>query len=292
MNNVSSPRGSPKAASKKPRGKQEMQKVETLSKLSKAQQLFQSLVKYDTPYLVSTTINNKKARKELEKDEEKENELLKKIFYGSGGSESDDYSVKDALNIILPPKKINVNEQLWVQYVSCTPVTKAEVQNLKEGLDKRIKTLNAKETGICTTREALYSECFDELIRQVTINCLERGILMMLVKTEYEDEIRMYQNLYQSSIAYGIRSFLIVENEKKNMKNDIENIDEECEELTSQIEKLEKEIEETKKKDDEQRAMLDEKHKQYVNINSEKIELLKNDIKNRWEILSKQQSNQ
>ena len=115
---------------------------------------------------------------------------------------------------------------------------------------------------------------------------------MMLVKTEYEDEIRMYQNLYQSSIAYGIRSFLIVENEKKNMKNDIENIDEECEELTSQIEKLEKEIEETKKKDDEQRAMLDEKHKQYVNINSEKIELLKNDIKNRWEILSKQQSNQ
>jgi len=31
------------------------------NKLSKEQQLFHSLVKYDTPYLVSTTVNNKKA---------------------------------------------------------------------------------------------------------------------------------------------------------------------------------------------------------------------------------------
>ena len=37
-----------------------------------------------------------------------------------------------------------MNGQLWVQYVSCTQATKMEVITLKEGLDKRIKTLNAK----------------------------------------------------------------------------------------------------------------------------------------------------
>jgi dynein light intermediate chain len=151
------------------------------SKISKEQQLFHSLVKYDTPYLVSTTVNNKKALEELSQDSQKNNSILRSIFYknkntSNSSEESEDFSLKDALNKILPPKKIIMNGQLWVQYVSCTPVTKMEVITLKEGLDKRIKTLNAKETGICPIREELYDECVDELIRQVTINCLERGI--------------------------------------------------------------------------------------------------------------------
>ena len=264
------------------------------SKATKIQQLFPSLVKYDTPYLVSTTINNKKAQEEIALNEEKTNSLIRNIFNrdskSSTSNEFTDYSVKDALNLILPPKKIITNEQLWVQYVSCTPVTKAEVQNLKEGLDKRIKVLEAKETGVCTIREQLYSECFDELIRQVTINCLERGILMMLVKTEYENQIKTYQNLYQSSIAYGIRSYLIVEEEKRKMNDENEQMEEECETLSSDIEALKKEIEELKVKDEEQRQELNEKHRQFLSLNTESIELLKNEIRNKWEIWTKQQN--
>ena len=30
-------------------------------------------------------------------------------------------------------------------------------------------------------RRELYSQCFDELIRQSTINCVERGLLMLRV---------------------------------------------------------------------------------------------------------------
>lgn len=264
------------------------------SKTTKIQQLFPSLVKYDTPYLVSTTINNKKAQEEIALNEEKTNSLIRNIFNrdskSSTSNEFTDYSVKDALNLILPPKKIITNEQLWVQYVSCTPVTKAEVQNLKEGLDKRIKVLEAKETGVCTIREQLYSECFDELIRQVTINCLERGILMMLVKTEYENQIKTYQNLYQSSIAYGIRSYLIIEEEKRKMNDENDQMEEECETLSSDIEALKKEIEELKVKDEEQRQELNEKHRQFLSLNTESIELLKNEIRNKWEIWTKQQN--
>lgn len=38
--------------------------------------------------------------------------------------------------------------------------------------------------GVCPIREKLYDECFHELIRQITINCLERGILLMRIKNE------------------------------------------------------------------------------------------------------------
>lgn len=50
----------------------------------------------------------------------------------------------------------------------------------------------------------------DELIRQVTVNCAERGLLLLRVR----DEIRMttdtYQSLYESSIAYGMRKAMEV----------------------------------------------------------------------------------
>jgi dynein light intermediate chain len=175
-----------------------------------------SLVKYDTPFLVSTTISNKKTLEELDDNNDNAEIFLRNLINKRGGddksgkSEYEDYSVKDALNKILPPKKIFKNEQLWVQYVSCTPVTKAEVLNLQEGLDRRLQTMQARETGICPIREELYNECFDELIRQVTINCLERGILLMRTKKEIEMTINSYQTLYESAIAYGIRTSLIV----------------------------------------------------------------------------------
>ena len=255
------------------------------------EQLFQSLVKYDTPYLVSTSPNNKKAFEDISSEDEKTVERLKSIFLRneSGDWEEEKLSVKDALNKILPPKKQVVNEQLWVQYVSCTPVTTAEVNTLEEGLNKRLKTLKAKETGICEDREKLYNECFDELIRQVTINCLERGILMMLVKKESEMTVKAYQNLYQSSIAYGIRSGLIIEEEKNNFRKKIEKIDDENENLEKNIEKLEKEIESLTKHDQEERERINEEHKQKVDFAEDIIKTLKNDIKNKWEILSKQQ---
>lgn len=135
------------------------------------------------------------------------------------------------------------NDQLWVQYVSCTPVTKAEVVNLQEGLDRRLQTLQARETGICPIREQLYNECFDELIRQVTINCLERGILMMRIKKEIEMTVNSYQTLYESSIAYGIRTSLIAEEYKSKLSENIRSVEDECEGLTKKIGQLEREIE-------------------------------------------------
>jgi dynein light intermediate chain len=62
-------------------------------------------------------------------------------------------------------------QQLWIQSVSATPATKADVLILQKELDKRLQLRQARETGICPVREELYAQCFDELIRQITINC-------------------------------------------------------------------------------------------------------------------------
>jgi dynein light intermediate chain len=57
----------------------------------------------------------------------------------------------------------------------------------------------------------LYAQCFDEVIRQCTINCVERGLLLLRVRDELRMTLHSYQTLYESSIAFGIRKALQAE---------------------------------------------------------------------------------
>lgn len=98
-----------------------------------------------------------------------------------------------------------------MRYVSPTPATRVDVINLQDDLDKKLQSRQARETGICPIREELYSQCFDELIRQITINCAERGFLLVRVRDEIKMTIQAYQTLYESSIAYGMRKALMAE---------------------------------------------------------------------------------
>ena len=94
-----------------------------------------------------------------------------------------------------------------------------DVINLQDDLDKRLQARQARETGICPIREELYAQCFDELIRQITIQCAERGFLLVRVRDEIKMTIQAYQTLYESSIAYGMRKALMAEQRKNDMQN-------------------------------------------------------------------------
>ena len=115
------------------------------------------------------------------------------------------------MNSILPPKEYTEKGKLWVRYVSPTPATKVDVLNLKIMLDKRLESGAARNVGICPIRETLFQQCFDELIRQITINCAERGFLLVRVRDELRSQLNSYQGLYDSSIAYGMRHALMAE---------------------------------------------------------------------------------
>ena len=75
----------------------------------------------------------------------------------------------------------------------------------------------AKETGICPIREDLYDQCFDELIRQITIDCKQRGLLLVKVRDEMRNILNGYKNLYESSIAFGMRKKINSDKKKQEM---------------------------------------------------------------------------
>lgn len=56
--------------------------------------------------------------------------------------------------------------------------------------------------------------CLDELIRQETINCPERGLLLFYIRDEIQMNIAAHKALYKSSIAFGMRETLLAEQGK------------------------------------------------------------------------------
>lgn len=62
----------------------------------------------------------------------------------------------------------------------------------------------------------------DELIRQVTINCAERGLLLLRVRDEIRMTIAAYQTLYESSVAFGMRKALWAEQGKADMEKKVQ----------------------------------------------------------------------
>jgi dynein light intermediate chain len=76
------------------------------------------------------------------------------------------------------------------------------------------------------------------LIRQITINCAERGFLLVRVRDEIKMTIQAYQTLYESSIAYGMRKALMAEQKKNEMQTNITQLRQTCEELESEVTRL------------------------------------------------------
>lgn len=170
----------------------------------------------------------------------------------------------EILNSILPPREWIENGQLWIQKVSSTPATRLDVVNLQEQLDMRLQQRQARETGICPVRRELYSQCFDELIRQVTINCAERGLLLLRVRDEIRMTIAAYQTLYESSVAFGMRKALQAEQGKADMETKIKELGEEKRDLERQVNELKAKCEQIEKRAAEQRAVEEKKHAEEI----------------------------
>jgi len=102
--------------------------------------------------------------------------------------------------------------------VLSTPATKKDVIELQKKLDNKLQIMQARETGICRIREKLYAQCFDELIRQITLNCSHRGILLVRVRDELRNTVQAYETLYESALAYGMRFALRGQQNRKSKK--------------------------------------------------------------------------
>jgi len=115
--------------------------------------------------------------------------------------------------------------ECYKQYVSHEQAKRDKVhQLLQVTIDENLKRRAAKSHGICSVRENIHMQLFDEVIRQVTLDCVERGLLLFRCKEEAKMSLASYQTLYQSSLTYGIRKKMQAEHGKSELLSKLENL--------------------------------------------------------------------
>ncbi|XP_062847409.1 axonemal dynein light intermediate polypeptide 1 [Trichomycterus rosablanca] len=228
----------------------------------------ESLLKYDNPVLVSKNTDKKSPKARPLKVSPKQPVISGPVppppKPKSPSADLIKEQTEEILNAILPPREWMENSQLWVQQVSSTPCTRMDVVHLQEQLDLKLQQRQARETGICPVRRDLYTQCFDELIRQVTINCAERGLLLLRVRDEIRMTIAAYQTLYESSVAFGMRKALQAEQGKSDMEKKILDLEDEKKEHERQLNEQKAKCEAIERRETERRQVEEKKHTEEI----------------------------
>ncbi|KAG5672694.1 hypothetical protein PVAND_002803 [Polypedilum vanderplanki] len=227
-----------------------------------------TLVRYNNPTLV------------IRHDDKKGDEEKRPISGGAVAISDSRKETDEILNSILPPRCWEEDGQLWMQKVSSTPATRQDVINLQEMLDTRLQERQARETGICPIRAELYSQCFDEIIRQVTINCTERGLLLLRVRDEINMRDEAYETLYCSSVAFGMRKALQAQEGKEQLQERIKQLEEEKALLESTISDMKTKSDQNERRNAELRESEEKKHAEEIAFLKKTNSQLKSQLEN------------
>ena len=213
-------------------------------------------------------INFSKKKKENQKNVENETEAKKSPI------------ISETLNNMFPPKQWEENGHKYIQYISPKIATRENCRELFKTLDQKLKERRAKEKGICPVRDQIYSQCFDEIIRQVTIDNPERGLLLLKVRDEIKMSIASYQTLYESALLYGLRKQMQMEDNRENLKKELEMKEKKNIELMNKKIELEKKLKTLKKHFDERKAIEADKRDKDIQFLNQEKESLERILKN------------
>ncbi|KAM9799827.1 axonemal dynein light intermediate polypeptide 1-like [Syngnathus typhle] len=224
----------------------------------------ESLLRYDPPVIIPKSADKKSAKgrppKPLKsKPQQPADSLLRLRKSITATLEDIKQKNENLLNLMFPPRRWEEANKEWVQKVCSEPSTRVDVVNLEEELDKKLLQTRAMETGICPLRRQLYTECFDELIRQVVLICAERGLLLLRVRDEIKMTIAAYQTFYESSMVFGVRKALHDEQDKVALKDRISDLENLKEELIEKLDYQKKKCVEVKKMAAEKQEVQEKK---------------------------------
>ncbi|VDP90356.1 unnamed protein product [Echinostoma caproni] len=141
-----------------------------------------SLIKYKSPVRVTDKLASAIHEQALQSEESKSQTVGKSSTIPAARSHSVDPSKRSAnglaitsalldpqgsrtvestegiLRSIMPPRRYQIGDSLYIQEVSSCPASRMDVIQLTQQLDQQLEIRGAKMTGICPVRRELFSQ--------------------------------------------------------------------------------------------------------------------------------------
>mgnify|MGYP001570963399 CR=1 FL=1 len=157
-------------------------------------------------------------------------------------------------------------------------LTKLDVIHLQEELDLRCARSRARSFGVDAVREALYDDCFNEIIRQVTIGCPERGLLLAQLRDELHETNDSFDVLFTSASQFGARK-TIERDLKRTMQRDLETLLRDVAAMENRVNEIKAKYDGLEKRFIERRAAEEKRHQEEVTFIKKGNSQLTNEIK-------------
>ncbi|XP_014252861.1 axonemal dynein light intermediate polypeptide 1-like [Cimex lectularius] len=185
----------------------------------------ETLLKFTNPFIIKNVNAKMPPVKPLPK--------LKKEFKKSSSLLADTSDERQCvLDLISPPRMwTDKDGTTWMQQVSPQPTHRCQIQLLREKVDNLLVETGARDFGICPRRIIIFQQAFDEIIRQVTISCAERGLILLRVRDELKMTFTSYKLMFDDLLVYCDKkitpleeSLIPLEEEKQSLEKDIQKI--------------------------------------------------------------------
>lgn len=105
-------------------------------------------------------------------------------------------------------------------------------------LDKDLSSKQARPDGICPVRRDLYSKCFEDLLRRVSHDCVERGLLLQRVRDEARLTLDAYRTVFEGSVDYVTNTAWQDDEEIASQREYIKGVEDDVKALQNQVETL------------------------------------------------------
>lgn len=135
---------------------------------------------------------------------------------------------------ILPRRWKDAHGTVWVQHASPYVTSRTETLRTHEKLRKRLKQYHVKETGTCSIRTLLIAECYMEVIRQVTAECWERGLLLLSVHAERVAAQAAHREIFESRVGHAFRLALKGERDMTTVEKEMDALQKKVEALSQE----------------------------------------------------------
>lgn len=96
---------------------------------------------------------------------------------------------------------------------------RADAFDLQKELDKALETFQVRPKPVCSFREVMFSETFDELIRQVTLERPEMGMLLLRIRDEIRLSIQNHLELFRQTHNFGCQNLTTAELNYKDLED-------------------------------------------------------------------------
>ncbi|XP_022164943.1 33 kDa inner dynein arm light chain, axonemal-like [Myzus persicae] len=126
---------------------------------------------------------------------------------------------------IYPPVEWMEDGMKWRRVASTEPADRNQVAALAQDLKSSLSHWHARMHGVCLVRRELYKQCFNELIRQVCVNSIDRGELLIKIRNEYNASIMAHKRLFESGLIFRIKHTTLDDNKDDMTEKDIQDIE-------------------------------------------------------------------